>query len=110
MVERRILPRHLSHNDNIVIPGGRPQADFVGTLEASLGPDYVRLRSDTLGQMRLVLFARLDVFPAVDGCASGLRCTLQSLRLRLSPVPRSLVSAVFEVRCAHSTLRLGAGV
>lgn len=47
-------------------PGTR-QSDWVGSLEAALGPDYVRLRSDTLGQMRLVLFARLDVFPAIHG-------------------------------------------
>lgn len=43
------------------------QSDWNVTLEAALGPKYVRLRSDTLGQMRLVLFARIDVFPAVDG-------------------------------------------
>ena len=39
--------------------------DWVASLAAALGPAYVRVRNDSLGQMRLALFARADVRPAV---------------------------------------------
>ena len=48
----------------------RPQSDWAHALEQTLGPDYVRVRVDSMGQMRLAIFARLDTFAALHGCAA----------------------------------------